>query len=349
MPLSPNTPGADPSFPGAGWWRGKRVVVTGGSGFVGSHVVELLAPLASSVIVPTRRPNQLRSGHWLLANVQPVALDLQETEKLAALFRGVDVVLALAARVAGVGWARTHPATLLRDNLLPFASTLEAARLAAVPRLLVCSSACVYPADVPVPTPESAGHLGEPEPSKAAYGHAKRMQEVLADQYRAEFGLHIAVARPNNTFGPRDRFDPATAHVVAALIARALDPGQPTLQLWGSGEQTRSFLYVRDVAAALLVVAAKAEPGDVVNLDGEEEVTLAQLAAWIAELAAPHVGFLKPVVCDRTKPEGLGRRHCTTERMTEMIGFRPATPLREGLDATIAWYARNAAAQPRDG
>jgi len=324
-------PIADPAF-----WRGKRVTVTGGSGFIGSHVVERLLPLCAAVVVPTRRagvPPHLRA---VAGDVELLHGDLRDARAAATACRGADVVIALAAVVGGIEYNRAHHASIFRDNMAAFLATLEACRDAGTGRVLAVSSACVYPRDCAIPTPESEGFRDRPEPTNEGYGWSKRMQEYLAAAYAVEFGMSIAVARPYNAYGPRDNFDPASSHVLPALIRKACDPSGDTLEVWGSGRQSRSFLYVEDFADGLLRIAERATDAEPVNLGADEETTIGEAARLIADLA----GTGKRIRFLTDRPEGQPRRHCDTTRLQRRYDFRARVGFQDGLRATIDYYRR---------
>jgi GDP-L-fucose synthase len=329
MKSFPTLPLADPA-----WWRGKRVVVTGGTGFIGSHVVERLLPLCGALAVPTRQKGEPRHLHGVAGHVELRRGDLRSPESADAVCRGADVVVCLAAVVGGIEYNMAHHASIFRDNVTVCLATLEAARRASVGRVLVVSSACVYPRHCTIPTPEREGFEGRPEPTNEGYGWAKRMEEYLASAYSAEYGLSVAVVRPYNAYGPRDNFDPASSHIIPALIRKAFDPGADTLEVWGSGLQSRSFLYVGDFVDGLLRICERAQDAEPTNLGADEETTIGEAARLISHIA----GTRKPVVFDASRPEGQPRRRCDTTRLETLFDFRARVPLEEGLRLTVEYF-----------
>ncbi|MDX6768339.1 MAG: NAD-dependent epimerase/dehydratase family protein [Elusimicrobiota bacterium] len=316
------------------WWRRKRVLVTGGAGFIGSFVTERLVAAGARVTVADRfSPAGRRNLAAVWKDVRRLKADLLDPAGCRKACRGQEVVLNLAAKVAGVGYNSNHHATMFRDNMALGLNMLEAARLEGVGRFLVVSSACVYPREAVVPTPEDEGFRGRPERTNEGYGWAKRMAEYAGRAYHDEFGMQIAIARPYNAYGPRDHFDPRISHVIAALVKRVCD-GESPLVVWGTGRPTRAFLYVGDFARGLIEVAEKYPAADPVNLGTDEEVSIADLARRILRLA----GSKAKLRFDPSKPAGQPRRSCDTRKARRLVGFRSAVPLDEGLRRTIAWY-----------
>jgi len=316
-----------------GFWDGKKVLVTGGAGFIGSHVVEELLRRGRGVRVTVA--DDLRNGSRARLKGRRAALravDLLDPAAAKRACRGQDVVLHVAGRVGGVAYNVAHQAAMFRDNYLLGTNVLEGARLAGVERTLVVSSACVYPSEASVPTPESDGLRGAPEPSSAGYGWAKRMVEYQARAYRDEYGLKVAIARPYNCYGPRDHFEPEIAHVIPALLRRAF-AGENPLKVWGDGTQSRAFLYVEDLARGLLDATERYAVGEPVNIGTSQEVTVAELVALVLEAA----GARPRVVFDASKPAGQRRRNCDGTLAKSEFGFEARVDLREGLRRTVEW------------
>jgi GDP-L-fucose synthase len=320
------------------YWKDKRVVVTGGSGFIGSHLVEMLVEKGSRVLVIGKE----KASEVSFIDIADQGIEYQRADlsklsrKLVGQMRGQDVVFHLAARVAGIGFNSTHPATMLRDNLSLVLSTLEAARLAGVGRFQFVSSACVYPRHCKIPTPETEGFVDDPEPTNFGYGWAKRMGEVLAKTYAKEFGMKVSIVRPYNGYGERDNFDPKTSHVIPALVKRVVE-GEDPVVVWGDGTSTRSFLYVEDFARGLMESVEKYPVPDPVNIGSDEEISIGNLVKLIIEVA----GSKAKVKFDTSKPGGQPRRKCDTRKAREKIGFKARVPLKEGLKRTIEWYRKS--------
>jgi GDP-L-fucose synthase len=317
-----------------GYWARKRVVVTGGSGFIGSHVVDRLLPHVRSVVVPTRHEGVPPNLAHVADDVEFVHGDLRDADVARRAMDGADTVMMLAAMVGGIEYNNSHHASIFRDNMGVFLGSIEAARDAGVPRVLVTSSACVYPRECTIPTPEDDGFVGRPEPTNEGYGWAKRMEEYLASAYAAEYGMSIAVARPYNAYGPRDDFDPATSHVIPAIIRRAFDEPGDELVVWGSGRQSRSFLFATDFADGLIRITERARDAEPTNLGADEETTIGEVAQTIVRLA----GVGKEIAFDTSKPEGQPRRHCDTTLLEERFDFRAQVTLEEGLRQTVEYY-----------
>jgi GDP-L-fucose synthase len=315
------------------FWKGRTVLVTGGSGFIGSHVVELLLSQGARVRVPCRPGSDLCFLEAVRDQVETVTGDLVDLDFCRNAARGQQVVMNLAASVGGLEYNMAHPGSIFRDNLNIFINVLEAARREGVGRFLTVSSACVYPRFCTLPTPEEEGFRDEPEPTNQGYGWAKRMEEFLSAAYAREFGMKVAIARPYNCYGPRDNFDPRSSHVIPALIRRVVE-GEDPLRVWGSGEHSRSFLHVRDFARGLMMTAEKYPDADPVNLGADEEVRISDLVGLICEAA----GATPKIVFDPAGPTGQPRRNCDTRKAQRVLGFQAEVPLRDGLRETVQWY-----------
>lgn len=318
------------------FWREKKVLLTGGMGFVGSFVSEKLVKEGAKVtILDHIKPHKLENIKSIKRKVKLIDGDIDNQKIALKACKSEDVVINMAARVGGIEYNMTHQGSILRENLLIACNMLEAAKEAKVERFLQISSACVYPKDAIIPTPESEGFGGEPEPTNGGYGWGKRMSERLSEYYAQEYGMRIGIVRPYNCYGPRDRFEPKVSHVIPALIKRIYD-GENPLIVWGSGNQTRAFLYVEDLANGILLAAEKYCVPDPINLGTDEEVSIKELIKMILKIT----GFKRNVVFDTNKPDGSPRRNSDNRKAKEKIGFRAKTALFDGLKKTIEWYLK---------
>jgi len=318
----------------ADFWFKKKVLVAGGAGFIGSHLVELLVEKGASVTVADNLENgSLENLKEVNKQIRFSKKDLRISKEAKEACRRQEVVFNLAAKVGGIEFNKRNPGTMFRDNILINTTVLEAAREQRVERFLVVSSACVYPRFCSIPTSEKEGFKGVPEPTNEGYGWAKRMAEVQGRLYAQEFGMKIGIVRPYNTYGPRDHFDPEKSHVIPALIKRVFD-GEDPLIVWGSGNQSRAFLYVSDLVRGMVVAVEKYPQPDPINIGTDEEIKIKELINLIVKLS----GKNPKIVFDTSKPEGQPRRNCDTQKAKEKIGFEAKVKLNEGLKKTIEWY-----------
>lgn len=321
------------------YWRGKRVLVTGGSGFIGSHAVEALLDEGACVRVTGRDSRSFRKA----LGKKAAGAEFMEGDLLSSSFcqqacDGMEIVLHLAAQVAGVQYNESHPGTIFTRNVALGLNVLDAAANRKVSRFLCMSSACVYRRHCAIPTPETEGFLEDPEPTNLGYGWAKRVLEVQARCYADEFGIQVAIVRPYNAYGPRDNFDPETSHVIPSLIRKVMS-GQDPVVVWGDGSQTRSFLYVSDFIEGSLAVLERYPCCDPVNLGTAEEITVGELVQMILQIS----GKKAKVVFDASRPSGQPRRKGNLSKLLEKTGFSPKVNIREGLEKTIQWYAQTLA------
>jgi GDP-L-fucose synthase len=311
--------------------QGKRITVTGGAGFLGSHVVEHLRGTGcESVFVPRSRE-----------------YDLRREEAVKRLYERArpEIVIHLAAVVGGIGANRENPGRFFYDNLTMGVELMEQARARGVEKFVAVGTVCAYPKLAPVPFREQDLWNGYPEETNAPYGLAKKMLLVQAQAYRQQYGFNAIYLLPVNLYGPRDSFDPAKSHVIPALIRKCVDAveqGARQIEVWGSGMATREFLYVADCARAIVLAAERFDGEDPVNVGAGREIRIRDLVARIADLT----GFRGDVVWDATKPDGQPRRCLDVSRAEQGFGFRATTDFVEGLRETIRWYRRERSGGP---
>ena len=301
-----------------------RAAVTGGGGFLGSHLVERLQNDGHDVFVARRADYDL--------TIEGDAVRLFEDAR-------PELVFHLAAEVGGIGANRANPGRYWYANLVMGAHVLEQARRAGVGKLVLAGTVCAYPKFAPIPFSEDDLWNGYPEETNAPYGVAKKSILVGAQAYREQYGLDSIFLLPANLYGPRDNFHETNAHVIADLI-RKLAAGEDEVVLWGDGSPTREFLYVEDCVEGIVLAAERYDGPEPVNLGAGKEISIRELA----ELVADVVGFRGKITWDTSMPNGQPRRSVDATRALELFGFEARTPLREGLERTVAWYREHAGA-----
>jgi len=307
----------------AGFWSGKRVVVTGGAGFLGSFVVGALRERGCPApFVPRSRDYDLRKEGDIVRMLEDARPEL---------------IIHLAAVVGGIGANRENPGRFFYDNLMMGAQLIEQARLAGIAKLVAVGTVCSYPKFAPVPFREDDLWNGYPEETNAPYGLAKKMLLVQSQAYRQQYGFNSIFLLPVNLYGPGDNFEPRTSHVIPALIKKcveAAEAGASEVVAWGTGSATREFLYVEDAAEGIVLAAEQYDGADPVNLGAGQEISIKDLVGLIARLT----GSSGRIVWDTSKPDGQPRRMLDTSRATTSFGFVAKTPFEEGLRRTIEWY-----------
>lgn len=302
------------------FWTGKKVLLTGGSGFLGKVLTKKLEKLGVKPLIPRSKTS-----------------DLRDKNVCRKVVRGIDIVIHAGGNVGGIGYNREHPGTLFYDNLIMGVQLLEQARIAGVSKFVAIGTICAYPKFTPIPFKEEDIWNGYPEETNAPYGLAKKMLLVQSQAYRDEYGFNSIFILPVNLYGPGDNFNPQSSHVIPALIKKFIDAREnsdKSVSVWGTGEATREFLYVDDCAEGILKAAEKYNKSEPVNLGSSFEISIKDLANLIAKLT----GFKGKIIWDTTKPDGQPRRKLDTSRAEKEFGFRSKTGFEEGLKKTIRWY-----------
>lgn len=305
------------------FWKDKRVVVTGGAGFLGSFVVDLLRDKGCRQIVVPRSKDY----------------DLVQMDAVQRLYSDArpDLVIHLAARVGGIGANQANPGRFFYDNLMMGTQLIEVGRQRGLKKFVALGTICAYPKFAPIPFKEDDIWNGYPEETNAPYGLAKKMMLAQSQAYRDQYGFNSIVLFPVNLYGPRDNFDLQTSHVIPALIRKcvsAKEEGRTEITLWGDGSPTREFLYVEDAAEGILLAAEQYEGNLPVNLGTGEEISIRDLA----RLIAAEVGFTGQIQWDVTKPNGQPRRCLDVSRAKQLFGFQARHGLSDGVRKTVQWF-----------
>ena len=309
------------------FWKNKQVMVTGGAGFLGSHVCEALRSRgATRVTVP-------RKAQYDLTQIE----DIRRLLKDSFSDDGEKLIIHIAAKVGGIGANREHPAEFFYDNLMMGVQLMHESWKAGINKFVAFGTVCAYPKYTPVPFKEDDLWTGYPEETNAPYGLAKKMLLVQSQAYRQEYGFNSIFLLPVNLYGPRDNFDPASSHVIPALIKKCIDAkanDEPEVVIWGDGSATREFLYVDDAAEGILLAAEKFNGSEPVNLGSSFEISIRDLVEQVKKAT----GYTGRISWDKSKPNGQPRRKLDTSRAQKEFGFKSKTTFEDGLAKTVKWY-----------
>ena len=303
--------------------KDKKILVTGGAGFLGSFVVKKLLERG----VPQENITIPRAEEC----------DLRVWENCQKVTKGNDLIIHLAGNVGGIGYNRERPGELFYDNIMMGAQLMEAARQNKVDKFVAIGTVCAYPKFTPIPFKEENLWSGYPEETNAPYGLAKKMLLVQAQAYRAQYGFNAVYLLPVNLYGPGDNFKPESSHVIPALIKKILEAKEKkdaSIDVWGTGKATREFLYVEDAAEGVVLAAERCETGEPVNLGSGMEISIKNLADLICRIT----GFTGEIRWDTSKPDGQPKRMLDVSRAEKEFGFKAKTNFEEGLKKTIEWY-----------
>lgn len=304
------------------FWKDKKVLITGGAGFLGSHIINRLSQTQATIIAPSQ-----------------AEYDLVDGDQVRAMYAQypADIVIHLAAKVGGIGANREHPGSFYYDNMMMGVQLMHEAYKSKVPKFVALGTVCAYPKFAPVPFKEADLWNGYPEETNAPYGLAKKMMLVQSQGYREEYGFNSIFLLPVNLYGPGDNFNPNSSHVIPALIKKCVDAvnnHDEELIVWGDGSATREFLYVGDAAEAILLASEKYNSSEPVNIGSSFEISIKDLVNIIAK----QTGFTGKITWDTTKPNGQPRRKLDVSRAKKEFGFTAKTTFDEGLKNTISWY-----------
>lgn len=302
------------------FWHNQQVLITGGHGFLGSHLVRQLQNSGCHLFTPTSQQ-----------------YDLRDLTAIKTVVKSIDIVIHLAAKVGGIGYNQKIPGKMFYENLIMGAQLMEAARHAKVKKFVAIGTICAYPKFTPIPFKETDLWNGYPEETNAPYGLAKKMLLVQAQAYRAQYGFNAIYLLPVNLYGPSDNFNPQSSHVIPALIKKFVDAKNQhrrSVTVWGTGKPTREFLYVEDAAEGIIKATEMYNGADPVNLGSSFEISIRELAELIRDL----VGFKGQIKWDKNQPDGQPRRKLDTSQAQRLFGFTAKTDFRQGIKKSIAWY-----------
>jgi len=303
--------------------KNKRITITGGKGFLGKHLVKAFQEKGCQYITVADLPE------YNLVRLEDVKRLYGETKP--------DIVVHLAAKVGGIGYNQAHPGALFYENIMMGVQLIHEGYLHKIEKFVALGTICAYPKFTPVPFKEDDLWNGYPEETNAPYGLAKKMMLVQSQAYRQQYGFNSIFLLPVNLYGPGDNFDPNSSHVIPALIKKCVDArwnGEPSIEVWGTGQATREFFYVEDAARAIVEATDRYNDSEPVNIGAGFEISIRDLTGLIVELT----GYPGKIVWDPTKPDGQPRRMLDTTRAYQAFGFQAGTNFRDGLKKTVEWY-----------
>jgi len=319
------------------FYEGKNVLVTGGTGMIGSHLAEMLVDQGAKVRITehVNKASEIFSSDYL-KKLEVVRADLTKATDSELITKGVDFVFQLGAVLTGVLGNFERPVQMFTPNVLIQTNMIEAARKNDVERFLFTSSACIYSSEISLPFKEEDGMNGQPDKNNEAHAWAKRIGEIQAKYYSQEYGINVGIVRPFNTYGPRDNFHPRTSHVIASLIRKAEEKQNP-FKIWGNGQSTRDFVFVTDTARGMMEVLEKYPKADPINIATGRHISILDLVKLILK-ASDHKA---EIVYEKDKPSGQKDRYGSTEKAEKILGFRTQVSLEEGIEKTVKWFRNN--------
>ena len=317
------------------FWEGKKVLVTGGGGFIGSHLCEELVQKNAKVFSGDLKEGFIKESKYR-KKIKFLKINLFNLKECVKNIKNFDVVMHLAALVGGINYNMKYPADIFLGNVIMTSNVAQAIVKNKIKNVLFTSSACVYPSDVNVPTKEEDGFKGEPEKTNLGYGWAKRAAEITGKLLYKQYKINVAIVRPYNAYGPRDKFDMENAHVIAAIINKVFNTKDGKIEVWGTGEQTRTFLYVKDVVRGMMLTMEKYAIAEPVNLGSDEEIKIKDLVKMIIKISGRDV----KIIFNTNFPDGYKRRKADTQLALEKLGFKAEWCLKDGLKETIDYYLK---------
>lgn len=315
------------------FWQGKKVLVTGGGGFIGSHLCETLLENGAKVVNGDLSEGHLKDSPFR-KKIKFLKINFFKNSECLKKIKNFDIVMHLAAKVGGISYNLKYMSDIYINNLLILSNVIKAVSVNKIENILLVSSACVYPHNAIIPTPESEGFRDIPEETNEGYGWAKRALEIAGKMLRKQYKTNVAIVRPYNAYGPRDKFYLNQAHVIPALINKIFNTKTGEIEVLGSGKQTRSFLYVQDAVQGMMLAMEKYPVAEPLNLASDEEITIADLVKLLIKLSGRNV----KIKYNLNVPEGYKRRNADITKAKKYLGFKINWKLERGLKETVEYY-----------